>query len=100
MPSTTVNTGQLSSLLNITERHIQRLVVDGVLKRAVDDDGKELRGRFELVYNVRAYCHYLREQARLDDASESMYIRLRNQKMAAEAERAAMGVQILKGKLH
>jgi phage terminase Nu1 subunit (DNA packaging protein) len=101
MPAPTVNTGQLATLFDISERHIQRLIVDGVLKRATDPDtGKELRGRFDLVHNVRAYCKYLREQARLDDASESMYVRLRNQKMAADAEQAGLRLAMFKGRLH
>ena len=100
MPANTVDTGTLAKLFDITERQIQRLVINGVLQRARDEEGRELRGRFELVYNVRGYCKYLREQARLDDASESMYVRLRNQKMAAEAEQASLRLAMFKGRLH
>lgn len=98
--ASTIDTTQLGKLLDLTPRHIQRLTVDGVLIRARDDDGKELRGRFEVFANVRAYVKYLREAARLDDISESKYIRLRNQKMAAESRAAELKVGLMERKLH
>jgi phage terminase Nu1 subunit (DNA packaging protein) len=100
MPATTIDKSQLAKLLDITPRHIQRLTADGVLERARDVDGKELIGRYELIVNVRAYVRYLRTQARLDDASESKYAMLRNQKMAAESERAELELALFKNKLH
>jgi len=52
------------------------------------------------VANVIAYIQYLRFQARLDDASESKYVMLRNQRMAAESETAELKLAIFKKKLH
>jgi phage terminase Nu1 subunit (DNA packaging protein) len=96
----TVDTSQLAKLFDTTPRTIQRLTNDGVLVRARDEEGKELRGRFEVFANVRAYVKYLREAARLDDASESKYIRLRNQKMAAESRAAELKLGLMERKLH
>jgi phage terminase Nu1 subunit (DNA packaging protein) len=98
--ATTVDQSQLAKLLDITPRHVRRLVADGVLTRARDIDGKELYGRYELVASVRAYIQYLRFQARLDDASESKYVMLRNSKMAAESETAELKLAIFKSTLH
>jgi phage terminase Nu1 subunit (DNA packaging protein) len=100
MATTSVDTNQLARLFDVTPRHIQRLTADGVLQRARDVDGTELRGRYELLLNVRAYVKYLRTQARLDDASESKYVQLRNQKMAAEAEQAELRLKLFKNTLH
>ena len=53
-----------------------------------------------VVTNVRAYRKYLREQARLDDASASAYQQLRNRKMEAQAEVAELKLKLYKRKLH
>jgi phage terminase Nu1 subunit (DNA packaging protein) len=97
---TTIDTTQLARLFDVTPRTIQHLTSDGVLARARDEDGNELRGRFELVSNVRAYIRYLREQARLDDASESKYIMLRNARMSAESEMSELRPSLFKNTLH
>jgi phage terminase Nu1 subunit (DNA packaging protein) len=96
----TIDKGQLAQLLDITPRHVQRLTGDGILTRARDVDGKELLGRYELIANVRSYIKYLRLQARLDDASESKYIMLRNAKMSADSETATLKLAIFKSSLH
>jgi phage terminase Nu1 subunit (DNA packaging protein) len=96
----TIDKGQLAQLLDITPRHVQRLTADGILTRARDVDGKELLGRYELIANVRSYIKFLRMQARLDDASESKYIMLRNNKMAADSETATLKLAIFKNTLH
>jgi len=100
MPATTLDTNQLARLFDVTPRHIRRLTSDAVLQKARDIDGTELRGRYELLFNVRAYVKYLRQQARLDDTSESKYIMLRNQKMAAEAEMSELRLRLFKNTLH
>lgn len=96
----TIDKSQLAQLLDVTPRHVGRLTADGVLTRARDVDGKELLGRYELIANVRSYIKYLRMQARLDDASESKYIMLRNNKMAADSETATLKLAIFKNTLH
>jgi phage terminase Nu1 subunit (DNA packaging protein) len=97
---TTIDTIQLARLLDIAPRTVRHLAQAGVLARARNEVGEEIKGRYELVANVRAYVRYLREQARLDDASESKYIMLRNAKMGAESEMSALRVNLFKDTLH
>jgi len=93
----TVN--QLARLLDISPRYVQQLTKDGILQRATDEDGRELRGRYNLL-SVRDYCRYLRTLARLDDASEQRYSVLRNERMAAENELTQLILAERKGQLH
>jgi phage terminase Nu1 subunit (DNA packaging protein) len=94
-----LDTSQLAKLVDVTPRWIKKLTQDGVLTRARDADGSELRGRYNLLA-VRDYCRYLRSAARLDDASEARWQALRNEKMAAEGEMSRLRLQEYKGDLH
>ena len=78
---------------------MRKLTSDGVLTRARDAEGEELRGRYNLLA-VRDYCRYLRSLARLDDASEARHLALKNEKLAAETEMAHMNLAERKGQLH
>jgi phage terminase Nu1 subunit (DNA packaging protein) len=92
---------QLSVLIDQTPRTIHKLSERGVLKRAVDEHGKKVHPvRYDLIANVRAYCAYLREAARLDDIGQTLYQQLRNKKMGAEAEKAVIDLQLYKQKVH
>lgn len=95
----TLDTTQLARLFDCTPRHLQRLTSDGVLTRARDEDGNELRGRYEVARNVLAYVKYLKGLARIDDASESEYQRLRNERMRHESELSALKLKEVKGEL-
>jgi phage terminase Nu1 subunit (DNA packaging protein) len=96
----TADTTQLAKFLDVTPRWVRKLKDDGILMLARDADGQELKGRYELLPNNIAYIRYLRRKARLDDTSESEYIQLRNQRMAADAERAELELKLYKGELH
>jgi phage terminase Nu1 subunit (DNA packaging protein) len=100
MATPTVDTAQLARLFDVNPRTIRRLTNDAVLVRARDDEGQELRGRYELLINVRSYCKHLRDQNRLDDTSETKYAMLRNQKMAADAQMSDLKLAEYKGELH
>jgi phage terminase Nu1 subunit (DNA packaging protein) len=93
----TVN--QLAKLIDVSPRYIQQLTKDGILHRATDEDGNELRGRYNLL-SVRDYCRYLRTTLKLDDASEQRYSALRNERMAAENELSQLNLEERKGQLH
>jgi hypothetical protein len=75
-------------------------VADGVLTRATDDDGNELRGRFEMVANVQAYIRHIEARRQFDAPGESEYVRLRNERMAREGELSALRLDEIRGKLH
>src|SRR5215471_17968812 len=94
-----IDTTQLAKLLDTSPRWVQKLTQDGVINRARDADGEELRGRYNLLA-VRDYCRYLRSLARLDDASEARWHALRNEKMAADTEMAHLNLAERKGQLH
>ncbi len=90
---------QLAKLIDVSPRYVQQLTRDGILQRATDEDGRELRGRYNL-WSVRDYCRYLRTLARLDDASEQRYSALRNERMAADNELTQLNLAERKSQLH
>src|SRR6516165_10899220 len=94
-----IDTSQLAKLVDTSPRWEQKLTNDGILNRARDADGAELRGRYNLLA-IRDYCRYLKSLARLDDASEARHLALRNEKLAAETEMAHMNLAERKGQLH
>jgi phage terminase Nu1 subunit (DNA packaging protein) len=96
----TLDTAQLARFLDITPRHVFRLTNDGVLNRARDEAGNEIRGRYDLLPNNVAYIRHLRQQGRFDDASESEYQRQRVGRMRAENEMAQIKLKELKGEIH
>jgi hypothetical protein len=95
-PSKNLDTSQLAKLCDTSPRWIQKLTTDGVLNRARDADGAELRGRYNLLA-IRDYCRYLKTLAHLDDASEARHLALKNEKLAAETEMAHMNLLSAKG---
>jgi phage terminase Nu1 subunit (DNA packaging protein) len=97
--TTVLDTTSLAKLFLITPPHVRKLTGRGVLQRARDMDGKELMGRYELVTNLHAYIKYLRDLAKLDDASESEYQRLRNARMRSESEMASIKLREVKGQV-
>jgi hypothetical protein len=99
MAAQTIETSMLAKLLDITPRHVIRLTNDGVLSRAIDNDGNELRGRYSLLA-VRDYCRYLRGQMRVGDTGQATWEAARNKRMSAEAEMSDLRVREYKGLLH
>jgi hypothetical protein len=99
MPANNMTTAQLAKLVRATPRWILKLTADGVLHRAQDADGSELRGRYS-AHAVGDFCDYLRQQARIDDSSEIRYSALRNERMAAENELSQLTLAERKGQLH
>lgn len=97
---TTLDTTQLARLIDVGERHVRKLTMDGVLFKARDEFGEELRGRYEMVPNNHAYIHYLRKQARWDDTSDMRRLSLTNRKLASDAEIGELRLLQLKGTLH
>src|SRR5262245_6012510 len=95
----TADTVQMAKFLDITPRWLRVLTSEGVLVRAKDDEGNELRGRYELLPNFQAYVRYLRQQAKIDDASENKWQILRNRRAEADAERAELELKLYKGQL-
>jgi hypothetical protein len=59
-----VTTTELSKLLDVTPRRVQTLTEAGIVSRALDVDGRPLRGRYVLLDSVRGYINYQRELIR------------------------------------
>ena len=83
----------ISKLLDITDRHLRRLVTDGILIR---DDGK--RGRYPIT-NVTLYIKYLRERAFGNEAKETDLQTERTRLAKAQADRTEMEVGQLQDSL-
>jgi hypothetical protein len=96
----TADTTQLAKFLDITPRWVRHLKAEGILKLARDADGKELKGRYELLANNIAYIRHLREQAKLGDTSQAEFNLHRNRRVAADAERAELELKLFKGSVH
>jgi hypothetical protein len=94
-----LDTTTLAKLLDITPRHVRNLTNDGVLSRARDEDGNEIAGRYNLL-SVRDYCRYLKGLSKLDDASQSRWTALRNQRLSNEVEMSNLRLRQYKGQLH
>ena len=97
----TVDLSTLARSLDLTPRRVQQLTTEGVLVRARDEEGKELRGRYELVRNNHAYIHYL--QARLpigESAGAADRAAMKAQREAYETEMALIKLNLLRGKVY
>jgi phage terminase Nu1 subunit (DNA packaging protein) len=97
----TADTTQMARFIDMTPRHVRRLQAEGILTLARDENGHEVRGRYELYANNIAYIRYLRRKTQqLDDTSEAEYTMLRNRRTAADAERSELELKLYKGQLH
>jgi phage terminase Nu1 subunit (DNA packaging protein) len=89
---------QLADVLGIGARHVDKLVADHVFKPV----RSRLRGKhFRLDESVQRYLAHQREwvKAQCASGSDEREI-LRNRKLAAEAERAELELELFKGQLH
>jgi phage terminase Nu1 subunit (DNA packaging protein) len=96
----TVDTVQLAKFLDLTPQRVRQLTAEGVLFRAREIDGKELRGRYDLLDNNVRYIRFLRQQNKLDDTGESEMRMLKRRRLAAEAEMAQLRWKQMRGNLH
>jgi hypothetical protein len=97
---TTVDTHQLAHLVDLTATRIRQLTNEGILRRALGPDGKELRGRYDLVDSVRRYAAFLRDRVAGFNDGETEYRRHRISLMRAQAERVRPEVEAFKSTLH
>jgi phage terminase Nu1 subunit (DNA packaging protein) len=77
-----------------SERSVQRLTKQGVLRVAKDSQGRELRARFVLDEVIPQFCEYLRELSSADPHSEAYnHARCRRMNALAEVEENALRLQ-------
>jgi phage terminase Nu1 subunit (DNA packaging protein) len=96
----TITTDQLARFLILSPRRVQQLIEEGVLHRARDADGTELRGSFHLVESAQSYIRFLRSRLESGDVSETRFLDARSRRMLAMAEREELALRVLKGALH
>ena len=96
----TATTDQVARLLLLTPRRVQQLIDEGVLRRARDEDGSELRGRFHSIECVQSYIRYLRSKLASGDLTETKFLDSRARRMDAVAQREELALRVLKGQLH
>lgn len=96
----TLDISTTAKLLKLQPRQVQQLTADGVLQRARDEDGSEIKGRYVMVQCVHGYIDYLRARVPLEGSSEDEWQQLRTRRMAFESEMAELKLNLLKGKLH
>lgn len=94
----TVGLSPLAKLLDTTPRNITGLTASGILTRATDDDGKELRGRYP-EKAITEYVRYLNNKNRANDASEVEHNSAKLRKTISEAKMSEHKVQIFERKL-
>jgi phage terminase Nu1 subunit (DNA packaging protein) len=97
----TIDTRDAARLLLLTPHRIRQLVCEGVLHRAVDKDGKPLRGRFDLLELVNSYIRYQRNLilgGSLKNGDE--YSVARTRKMNASASIEELRLKRIHGRLH
>ncbi|HEY1771463.1 MAG TPA: hypothetical protein VGG02_14525 [Chthoniobacterales bacterium] len=99
MAAKTISLRHLAKLLDVTPRQVQLLTSSGVLHRATNEKGNELRGKYTLL-SVRDYCRYLRTQSTAEDASETEHSALRNRRITATAEMSELLLNQYKSRLH
>lgn len=97
---TTIDTHQLAHLVDLTATRIRQLTSEGVLRRALGPDGRELRGRYELVDSVLRYIRFLRGRVMGFNDGETEYRRHRTSLMGTQAERARLELEAFKSTLH
>ena len=88
-----VGAKQMAYLFGISERRVQQLASEGVIR-------KEGRGRYDLIESVRGYVQYLQGIASgAQGEKETDYGDARTQKMRADADKSIMEAAQLAGEL-
>ena len=88
----------LASLFVISERQVQRLTAQGVLKLARNSKGQTIRARYVLGDAVAGYVKHLR-QSIADDPDAARYQRARSRRMEALAQLELLRLKQARGAL-
>src|SRR6267143_2650070 len=81
-----VTLSDLASLCVCSERTIQRLTKEGVLRLAKDRNRRLLRGRYVLGDAMPRFVEHLRDSITNDDPNAAAYAQARSRRMQALAE--------------
>lgn len=94
-----ITLADLSVLVVVSERTIQRLVKEGVIPLAKNKLGQPMRGKFVLGEAVPHFVEHLRDTLAADDPAKAEYHRERARKMKLDADNCAMDLEVKKGEL-
>ena len=83
----------------MSERQVQRLANEGILRLATDTAGKSIRGRYILGDAVAGYVKHLRESV-ADNPEAKLYQSARTRRMDALAQKEELDLKLRKGQLH
>lgn len=98
MPAKTYGLSHLAKLLDTTSRNITHLTAGGILSRAADADGKELRGRYP-EKAITEYVRYINNKNRSNDASEAEHNAVKLRKTISEAKMSEHKLELFERKL-
>jgi phage terminase Nu1 subunit (DNA packaging protein) len=91
-----ITLADLSTLTVLSERQIQRLVTQGILKRAKNKRGQLLRARFVLSEVIPAFIEHLRDSL-LDDPSDRELKTAKTRRAVAMAATAELDLEARRG---
>jgi phage terminase Nu1 subunit (DNA packaging protein) len=94
-----ITLSDLAALCVVSERQIQRLAKQGVLRLAKDRNRRLLRGRYVLGDAVPRFIEHLRDSITSDDPNAAAYAEARARRMAANAEMMQLELRHKKGEL-
>jgi phage terminase Nu1 subunit (DNA packaging protein) len=94
-----VTVQDLASMFSISERQVQRLTVQGVLKLARNSKRQTIKARYRLGEAVSAYVRHMQERNGTDPC-EALYTTARARRMEALAQKEELNLRLFKGDLH
>lgn len=93
-----LTTTELAQIIDRTPAMVRKLTADGVIRRARDDDGNEIMGRYNLLA-IRDYIRHVHGRLKQGETGEQLRDALRNRSLLAQAELAEMEVKKRRGEL-
>jgi hypothetical protein len=94
-----ITLSDLASLCVVSERTIQRLTKQGVLRQAKDRERRIMRGRYVLGESVPRFVEHLRDSITSDDPNAAAYVEARARRMQASAAMTEMQLKLQRGEL-
>jgi phage terminase Nu1 subunit (DNA packaging protein) len=94
-----ITLADLSALVVVSERTIQRLVKEGVIPLAKNKRGQPMRGKFTLGIAVPHFIENLRDTLVADDPAKAEFDRERAAKMKIERMNAEIDLQEKRGSM-
>lgn len=95
-----VSTNELASWLDCTARHVLDLAKEGILERAVDEDGKEKLGRWSLKSSIVRYVRFIKSKQSASAESKVTLDELNRRQLLAKVERSELILEAQRGTLH